>query len=74
MANVNNFIPPGSTSSYQAPFVDHQNVGQRLTNPNSINKRIEETRLQDNMRKQLISEFDIIDVNHDGSITRDELH
>jgi len=49
-------------------------VGQRLSNPNSINKRIEEARLQDNMRKQLMAEFNIIDVNQDGSITRDELH
>jgi len=75
MANINTLIPPGATSSYGAPVVDsHMNIGQRLSNPNTINKRIEEKRMQDNMKRQLQSEFNIIDVNRDGQITRDELH
>ena len=74
MANINVFIPPGSTSSYSAPIMDHQNVGARLTNPNTINNRVAEARLQDNMRKQLMDEFSKIDVNRDGQITKEELH
>lgn len=75
MSNINTLIPPGSTSSYGAPIVDsHMNIGQRLSNPNTINKRIEEKRMQDNMKRQLQNEFNIIDVNRDGQITRDELH
>ena len=39
-----------------------------------VNDRIEEARLQDNMQKQLHAEFNLIDVNRDGTVTRDELH
>ena len=75
MANINVFIPPGSTSSYAAPVMDsHQNVAQRLSNPNTINKRITEARLQDDMRKKLKDEFDKIDLNQDGFVTKEELH
>jgi len=75
MANINVFIPPGSTSAYSAPVMDsHQNVGQRLSNPNTVNKRIHETRLQDNMRKQLMEEFMKMDTNRDGQVTKEELH
>ena len=48
MANINMLIPPGSTSSYAAPAME--NVAQRLSNPNTINERINEDRLQDQMR------------------------
>ena len=67
MANINTLIPPGSTSSYAAPIMDsHLNIGQRLSNPNTINRRIEEKRIQDNFKRKLQSEFRIIDVNRDG--------
>ena len=44
----------------------HLNIGQRLSNPNTINRRIEEKRIQDNFKRKLQSEFRIIDVNRDG--------
>ena len=50
MANINVLIPPGATSSYAAQPVD-QNVSTRLSNPNTIDKRIQEARLQDNMKR-----------------------
>ena len=74
MATINVFIPPGSTSAYSASITDHQNVGTRLQNPNTINKRVAEARLQDKMRKQLMEEFSKIDGNRDGQITKEELH
>ena len=73
MANINVLIPPGATSSYAAHPVD-VNVSNRLSNPNTIDKRIQEARLQDNMKKQLVNEFAQIDTNQDGIITRPELH
>ena len=75
MANFNMVIPPGATSAYAAPIVDsHQNIGQRLLNPNTITKRIEEARLQDSMRSQLQDEFNMLDRNGDGIVTRHELY
>ena len=66
MSNINVFIPPGSTSSYAAPVMDsHKNVAQRLSNPNTVNRRINEDRLQDQMRSQLQREFNTIDRNND---------
>lgn len=70
MANINAFIPPGSTSAYAAPINDtHQNVEQRLSNPNTINKRILEDQLQHKMKEKLSAEFAQIDINQDGQVT-----
>lgn len=73
MANVNAFIPPGVTSSYRAEVVDVQNVQSRLSNPNTVDKRINLARMQEVQRKQLGKEFEQIDRNRDGRITIDEL-
>jgi len=50
MANINQILPPGSTSSYTLPAQD-VNVSARLSNLNTIDKRIQEARLNDNMKK-----------------------
>ena len=43
MANMAHIVPPGAQSSYKDNMIlTHLNVAQRFTNPNSINKRIEE--------------------------------
>ena len=74
MANINVLIPPGATSDYTAALENHHNVSNRLSNPNTIDMRIAEKRVQDKMRKDLRAEFGRIDLNNDGVITRDELH
>ena len=75
MANINTFIPPGATSSYQANVnAPKQSLDQRFTNPLTINKRIKEARLQDDMKRKLQQEFAAMDLNNDGYITRNELH
>ena len=53
MANVNAFLPPGVTSSYRAEIIDQQNVQARLSNPNTIDKRIQLARLHDKQREEL---------------------
>ena len=75
MANINIFIPPGATSSYQATKEQpKQALDQRFSNPLTINKRIKEARLHDDQRRKLMEEFAAMDLNNDGLITRDELH
>lgn len=72
--NANTFIPAGATSSYQAPIADVRTpVGERFTNPNTTAKRIERARRDDIFKEKLIREFDIIDVNNDGQLQRQEL-
>ena len=73
MANVNAFLPPGVTSSYRAEIVDNQNVQSRLSNPNTIDKRINLARMHDSQRKELSEQFEEIDVDGNGRITIDEL-
>ena len=73
--NANTFIPAGATSSYQAPIADARTpVGERFANPNTVAKRIEKQRRDDNFKDKLSREFDGIDVNRDGYLERAELH
>ena len=73
MANVNAFIPPGATSSHRAADPDMQNVQSRLSNPNTIDRRINLQRMQDVQRKELGEQFKTIDRDGNGRISIDEL-
>ena len=74
MANINVFIPPGATSASASPIPDASyNVANRLSNPNTINKQIQQARILDQMRDKLEREFRKIDINADGMITKEEL-
>lgn len=73
MANFNAFLPPGVTSYYNDEIVDNQNVQARLSNPNTIDKRINLARMHDNQRKELAAQFEEIDIDGNGRITIDEL-
>lgn len=74
MANINAFIPPGSTSAYAAPIEDaHLNIEHRLSNPNTVNKRILEEQNNARIMEALRAEFATIDTNADGNISKQEL-
>ena len=73
MANINAFLPPGVTSSYRAEIIDSQNVQSKLSNPNTVDKRINLARMQDSQRRQLMEQFEEIDADGNGRITIDEM-
>ena len=73
MANINSFLPPGATSDFQSPMTDNTNVGQRLANPHTMDKKVAEMNQNMDLMRKLEEEFKMIDVDNNGMITAQEL-
>ena len=54
-------------------MTDNTNVGQRLANPHTMDKKVAEMNQNMDLMRKLEEEFKMIDVDNNGMITAQEL-